>query len=102
MCCIGTIGKCGLVDTEVAFNQQINAIEADEKIIDNKFLLYACMSDMFQFHAISRSSSTTLPILNKKKWGELPLPLPPLAEQRRIVARLEELLPHVDAIAGLR
>ncbi|MDD6087811.1 MAG: restriction endonuclease subunit S [Desulfovibrionaceae bacterium] len=31
-----------------------------------------------------------------------PIPLPPLAEQRRIVARLEELLPHVDAIAGLR
>lgn len=31
-----------------------------------------------------------------------PIPLPPLAEQRRIVARLEELLPHVDTIAGLR
>ena len=31
-----------------------------------------------------------------------PIPLPPLAEQRRIVARLEELLPHVDAIAGVR
>ena len=30
----------------------------------------------------------------------IPIPLPPLDEQRRIVARLEELLPHVDAIAN--
>ena len=47
-------------------------------------------------------TGTAQPKFTQKKLLGLPIPLPPLAEQRRIVARLEELLPHVDAIAGLR
>ena len=36
---------------------------------------------------------TALPTLDNKRLRELPLPLPPLAEQKRIVERLDELLP---------
>ena len=48
------------------------------------------------------ATATAQPGLAVKNINKLFFPLPPLAEQRRIVARLEELLPHVDAIAGLR
>lgn len=48
------------------------------------------------------SKGTALPTIDQEQLRNYLIPLPPLAEQRRIVARLEELLPHVDAIAGLR
>ncbi|HJK32767.1 MAG TPA: hypothetical protein O0W94_01580 [Methanocorpusculum sp.] len=32
------------------------------------------------------------------EYSQMPFPLPPLAEQRRIVARLEELMPLIDRI----
>lgn len=49
-----------------------------------------------------KSRGTGQPNVNAKSLGQLLIPLPPLAEQRRIVARLEALLPHVDAIAGAK
>ena len=66
-----------------------------QKEIDGKFLYH-----LLQFNVLgmrNRGYSRHFQFLKA-----IPVPLPPLAEQRRIVARLEELLPHVDAIAGLR
>jgi len=42
------------------------------------------------------SSSTAQPLVSGKLIYPLPVPLPPLAEQHRIVAKIEELLPLVE------
>ncbi len=39
----------------------------------------------------SRSSATTLPIINKSRCEQLPVPFPPLPEQEEIVRRVESL-----------
>ncbi len=44
------------------------------------------------------SVGTTMSNLNHKILSKMPVPLPPLAEQKRIVARLEELLPLCDRL----
>ena len=44
------------------------------------------------------ASATTLPILNKGNFAKLLFPLPPLAEQHRIVAKIEELFSSLDNI----
>ncbi len=42
----------------------------------------------------------TLPILNERNFTQLIIHLPPLAEQKRIVARLEELFATLDRITA--
>lgn len=53
--------------------------------------------------AESYASGTTFLELSGKNFGILPFPLPPLPEQRRIVAKLEELFSRLDAgVAAVR
>ncbi len=92
---IGNIGKCALIPTPGICNQQINAVLPHSFILP-KFALYLFRSSFVTNEALGRSSMTTISILNKSNFCHIPLPLPPLAEQERIVAKLEELLPLVE------
>ena len=47
------------------------------------------------------SGTTKQQELNLGTILELPLPIPPLAEQERIVAKLDEVLPLIDQLAEL-
>ena len=94
--CIGaTIGKTGFIRKEGTCNQQINAIIAS-KLIFSEYIYLLCISPYFQNEIIKNASATTLPIINKSKFEKLFFPLPPLAEQKRIVEKIEELLALVD------
>ena len=89
MVCIGTIGKTNIIDRGCSFNQQINSITP--LVCVPEFIALYLRSPEFQLEAWERSSSTTISILNKGKWEEIPLALPPLAEQSRIVTRVTQL-----------
>lgn len=97
MVCIGSIGKVGVAYQDVSFNQQINGIAPHSNVLV-EYLLYASASGYFQESAWKLSSKTTLPILNKSKWESIPVPLPPFAEQKRIVKKVEELMRQLDEL----
>ena len=97
MVCIGTIGKCQKIDRECSFNQQINSLSPYVET-SSEYLLAACQSDFFQESMWRASARTTIAILNKGNWERLPLPLPPLAEQHRIVAKVDELMTLCDQL----
>lgn len=96
MVCIGTIGKCGFIDRDCAFNQQINSITPYVNII--KYLHKVTSAAYFQNLAWELSSSTTIAIINKGKWESIPIAVAPLAEQHRIVAKVDELMSLCDAL----
>ena len=96
--CIGaTIGKTGLITVEGSCNQQINAIIPNDAAFA-EFIYYTCISDYLQKEIKLNASATTLPILNKSNFAKLLCPLPPLAEQYRIAAKIEELFSSIDNI----
>lgn len=101
MVCIGgSIGKVAIINDEVAFNQQINAIYCNSSVVIVEYLLSVMSSSYFQNTVIATATGTATPIINKSKWGNIFIPIPPLTLQRRIVARLNELLPLVTQIAA--
>jgi type I restriction enzyme S subunit len=88
--CIGNLGKIGLNVVPVAFNQQINAILPDASKATPWFMFYQTLSCSFKEQLESLASGTTVPIVNKSKFNSVEIVLPPIAEQHRIVAILDE------------
>ena len=96
MVCIGaTIGKVGFTEREVTTNQQINSL-TPLKGDYAKFFYYQMLTEDFQQKVLDASGQATLPIINKTKWSNLSLCIPPLAEQKRIVAILDEVFEGCD------
>ena len=62
-----------------------------------RFLVYLLHSHTFRSYAVSTSSGITLPRTSWNALGEFTFALPPLAEQHRIVAKLETLFAQLDA-----
>lgn len=97
MVCIGTIGKANVVDREVSFNQQINALTPYAPL-NVKLIHYFTQSKYFQNLIRENSSATTISIINKSKWEQLYLPVPMMHEQKEIVDNIESLLSKVDQL----
>ena len=71
--------------------------------INKKYLLYYLLSDGFNFQiAEAMSSRVKMPKINQTELMKVLLPLPPLAEQERIVERLEELLAMCERLKRVR
>jgi type I restriction enzyme, S subunit len=77
-------------------NQRVCKITLrDESFYDPRFLLHVLPGYLDAINA--RTSSVTVKHLSSRTVLDIPLPLPPVAEQRRIVAAIEEQFSRADA-----
>ena len=94
--CIGNIGKSAMLPSDGTTNQQINSICY---YCFPEYMYWYTQSQLFISQLVERASMTTLPIVNKSKMETCLFPMPPLEEQKRIVAKINAVIPVIDLIA---
>lgn len=88
-----TIGKLGILKIEATTNQACCAC-IPYSCIENKYLFFYLMSQRKNY--ISMGAGGAQPNISKEKIVMSLIPVPPLDEQKRIVAKIEEILPYID------
>lgn len=92
-----TTGKFGIYrgDEKVYQNQRVGKFEILYKeVLNNSYLLYLLYS--LKNKILKDAYGGAQPNISSGKVEELPILLPPLAEQHRIVAKIEELFSSLD------
>ena len=87
-----TIGKVAIAGIKLTTNQACCA--CTPLFVYNKYLMYYLMASKKTF--IEMGEGGAQPNISREKIVAFPFALPPLEEQKRIVAKIEELLPKVE------
>ena len=92
----GTVGKSYFVsslDEPMLTNQRVATIKIIIAI--EEYINFVILSPIVQ-KKIKKSKNSTNDNISMDTINSFPIPLPPLAEQKRIVAKIEKLLPYID------
>ena len=95
---VGTLGKVYIVQGTLPFyykDAYILRYNNFSKLF-SEYFKYVIESPFIQDYISQGSMGTTVAQLTIEKAKRMICPLPPLAEQKRIVAKIEELLPLID------
>lgn len=84
------IGDVGILNFDACFPDSVIGFNAFHPIESNKYFLYMLMA--YKAVLDSRATKSAQKNINLDTLASLAYPLPPLAEQQRIVERVEELL----------
>lgn len=72
-----------------------NHVHVVQPIVCDAYYLKFCL-DSYNLPGMGLISGIAVPKLNQKNMNSIPIPVPPLSEQKRIVAKINELLPYID------
>ena len=98
MCIRGSLGKFGFAEKDggaIASSLVILRIK-EQSLLDKDFLSIVLSSPLFSDSILARKNGTAQPNLGADVLKKFPFPLPPLAEQKRIVAKIEALFEQID------
>lgn len=93
-----TRGQAAILDIEAANNQNCAAIWVSHTVIPTEYVFFWLMSRYTETR--SEGSGNNQQALNKRLVEQIPLPLPPLAEQYRIVAEVDRRLSLIDGVGA--
>jgi type I restriction enzyme S subunit len=95
MSCVGRFDLVCFIDKDIVANQQLHCFTPIIKTM-SMYLVYGIK--LLNIEVAKTAIHTTIKYLNKTKIESIPIPLPPLSEQQRIVSQLDELMQYCDAL----
>ncbi|UTC81710.1 restriction endonuclease subunit S [Treponema denticola] len=98
---VGTIGKIYIVNESDCFyykDASVICFSKKFKSIDSTYLKLCCESSFIQKQMYSLSKGTTVDTITINKAQKYLFPLPPLAEQQRIVTAIETIIAQIDIL----
>lgn len=97
----GSAGKkCGITERDICFGNKLFANELFGAI-PSRFILYVYLSPAFKA-AFDAAMTGIIGGVSIAKFVELLVPLPPLTQQHRIVAKIDQLMARCDELEKLR
>jgi type I restriction enzyme, S subunit len=96
----GTIGECRLVTVSCDFlvSYSCAVIKTVQNLLDPRYQYFFSISKLCRSQAKEAENKTAQANVGIKSIKEFLFPLPPLAEQRRIVGRVDQLMALVDQL----
>lgn len=94
------VGRFLLVDklkTQTSFSGFTIRIRPDAKVIDSKFLAYYLRTDIVRNKLVTNSAGSNIKSLNQGLLSSIKVPLPSLAEQKKIAAKIEKIELQIEA-----
>ena len=91
------LAKATLVDFEGLCSADMYPIRS---FIDRAFLLKFMLSEAFVQQSIQEANRVAMPKINQESLSKILIAVPPLAEQHRIVAKVDELMSLCDRLEG--
>ena len=100
MSAVGSIGRTYIVKSSDLFYYKDASVICLQNVhgLYSIFIDYVLKTSFLQKQMYTNSKGTTVDTITIEKAREYNIPLPPLAEQRRIVAKIEELFSVLDNI----
>ena len=97
---VGTLGKTYVVKEEDKFYYKDASVLCFENFahLDPYYIKRIMESPLMRGQIKSNSSGTTVATLTMVRMVEYLIPLPPLAEQKRIAMKIEELIPFIEEL----
>ena len=74
------------------------SMSCERELLLNRYLLYYLVSPFFTSHVTDVQRGVTYPAIAEKDFFSSFIPLPPLAEQKRIVAKLDKLMLEIQKL----
>jgi len=100
---VGSIGGCWIVDNRKFYYKDGNVTQLEiGDCVDSSYIITFIGSNIFTSQVLNSVSGTAYNALTIVKIKGLLFPLPPLAEQHRIVAKIDRLMARCDELEKLR
>ena len=96
----GNVGRVAIIDASflpAALNKRVACLRIkSEDSVRKEYIFYFCLQNQFVSDCIKSAKGSAQLNMSTEWLKEYPIPLPPLAEQQRIVDRIESLFAKLD------